>query len=781
MRNIQIILILFLLHYIYSDECGDGFEIIKNQVCFNIEISGKKCYLTSEGCKEHTQYTTCVGDGEGVYKGNNNNICNILAASVNTKKCAVVNGQCTEVLKTCNEMTGINAETCSSLDAGATNKRCYLNGENCESHYKSCSNIANEEECLANRPLKKKEDPSDEDEDSFQNCIWDNGFCKQYEKCEDYEGNNDIICRTIKVFNGDGNEDNEHICKIAGEPESCQKETKSICVDFTGECTGKNTVENNNICIAFENQCKEIPTVCESYTEGKEEICEIISNYLTDKDSKKCELEGNICKTKYRTCSDFDNNVDGCNNFDLSSDLKMCVYIGSKCEEVYKDCSKVNEDTNINKSTACKSALVYNIGNIDYTHKCVYGHATDGATTDTCYSKTINACEDYEYDDEAFCSRITSSDADKYKCALVKGKCIEQYINCEKCNNENDCDQKTCESIVLSEDNKKCVLVSDKACEERTKLCSEYDGNKESECKKYEPNLLYKTSENPVNKKICSIYNGKCIEQYKYCSDYKEKDETFCKSIIPYDTTNGITKLDNAYKCILDNDFGCMRTVRECTEAKNSAQCSAISSAILNKSDNKRKCIYYNGECREEYATCESYATSLASDFVASTCTNIKLEKKCYVDTNNCKTNTTEDCSNYKVESITNQCELIDLGEQKLQKKCIYSSNLCQKVSKTCSEIISNEIISEDICTNAPTSDDNKKKCILTPDKKGCEEIDKSDNSNNQQGGSDNGNNSGSDNGNNSGSDTGGNENNNNNSAGKNIISSLLIIFSLLF
>ena len=778
MRYIKILFLFLLIHFIYSDECTDYFESIKSKECNDITVSDKTCYLTSEGCKALDTYTTCSGEGVTVYNGNDAYICGQLAASVNTKKCAIKNGKCAEVLKECSEW--VNSLTCSDLDAGADNKRCYLNGAICESHYKSCADIISQNECQANVPLKKKEQTDDPDRDSLQTCIWD-GSCKQYEDCSDYKGNDDAICRLIKVF-ADDSIDTTNICKMVGvDTKTCTKEAKSKCDDFTDNCSERSLIVETNACLDLGGQCKELPKVCESYTGGVQQVCELISTSIAENNKKKCELEGNACKTKDIVCSDYDGDQSKCTGFSPSSNLKKCVYIDDKCLEVYKSCEDVNSDTNtsVNKKTACESTLVYTDStNIDYTKECVFGKADSSATSETCHEKTgIDECEEYDYNSEDFCSHVKYTSSDTKKCAIVNGKCIEQSRGC---GDYKDSDRKECESIVLSEDNKKCALVNDKTCTEITKLCSEYNGNKEQICKQYKP---YNTDE-----KVCAIYKDKCIEQYKYCSDYKGNDEEYCKSIIPYESNTGTTEVGDIYKCILDSKVGCMRTNRECSEAKNNAQCTSISAAISQKSENKRKCIYYNGECKEEYQTCNSYEPE--ENFVDDTCKGIILDdfKKCEVTgsgtSRTCTQKTTSDCSDYKVELVSAQCETITLD---IQNKCVYSGNACKKVSKTCSEITSLKKLSESICTSAPTSDSDKKKCVLSEDELHCEEVDKPQSADPGSNGSGDSGSKGSSGSNSSagsngsgGSDTNpsqsGNGNEDKNSASKSTISFLLII-----
>ena len=62
---------------------------------------------------------------------------------------------------------------------------------------------------------------------------------------------------------------------------------------------------------------------------------------------------------------------------------------------------------------------------------------------------------------------------------------------------------------------------------------------------------------------------------------------------------------------------------------------------------------------------------------------------------------------------------------------CIYSNSVCKEIKKTCLELANDPYLNEEICSEATTSDMNRKKCSLKSDNSGCEEVDKP-NQNNQ-------------------------------------------------
>ena len=83
-------------------------------------------------------------------------------------------------------------------------------------------------------------------------------------------------------------------------------------------------------------------------------------------------------------------------------------------------------------------------------------------------------CKNYSGQDEDYCTSITANDTSKYKCAMVNNHCVHNInivpLTIIIFHHPTKMDKNTCESIVLSSDNKRCFLEDDKRCEERKKF-----------------------------------------------------------------------------------------------------------------------------------------------------------------------------------------------------------------------------------------------------------------------------------------------------------------------
>ena len=764
MKNIKLLVILFLLNYIFSQECSD-FDNFKKAACESIPLTDatKQCYyISTNNCQENTKFTSCED-----YTGSslNSNICESIHLTTANNKCSLNSkGECSSRLKFCREYE--NGDTCTSLDPEGTTKYCTENNENgkCESHYKACSSITSKKDCEANIP-----------ETQLYNCYWVGGKCEELKDCTEYLGTEKNVCESIPALNDGGTDidDNKKcVYDSALTTESkCKKESKT-CTDYINGCNtytvgNKICFESDDKCIIGQKDC----TIDASITDSDEKTAACNSIIFLKNDettidpSHYCKMEDNICKKIVRKCSEF-KEKEGCNTHDPEIDGKTCAFDedNNECKEVYTTC-KLNSNNN-----ACASLELYvdSTRQIDNSKFCEYS-----STGPTCSPKTLTNCEDYntyiktKQISQNYCTGITLSDNNK-KCAYIENKCIEQPSSCD----ENEEDKKACENIYLvNEPYYKCTIVKDEKCEKKKRLCSEYSGNEEEECNNYG------TSDN--TSKYCTIYNGKCTEQYRFCSDYLGMDQELCESIIPYDSsTEGssttFTQLTN-YKCIYDSKVGCMRIAKGCSEAKTSTQCLSMTPSDTNK----KQCVFYNGQCSEEFKTCENYNENVEK----TSCENIKLRtyatQKCVftaaVSTGGVVTTPAScstlslTCSDFKDEFVRDSCENINPTSL---TKCVYSGSSCTESSKSCLELTGpNPLITEEVCSNA-TPSDSTKQCKYKLN--GCIEETKEKENN----GNNNNENSGStDNG-----DNNNNNNNNGNSAGKQYLSKILIfIICLLF
>ena len=88
-----------------------------------------------------------------------------------------------------------------------------------------------------------------------------------------------------------------------------------------------------------------------------------------------------------------------------------------------------------------------------------------------CTKKELK-CEAYQGQDALECKTYSVNVDSDHQCALIGGKCIEQFNACEKYEEKN---KTICESITLYDNPYyKCILYHDKECKTEQKLCSEF-------------------------------------------------------------------------------------------------------------------------------------------------------------------------------------------------------------------------------------------------------------------------------------------------------------------
>ena len=684
--------------------------------------------------------------------------------------------------------------SCSQLST-ETNQKCSFTGGTCKSYYTSCQGL-NEGGCTATVqvfPLNKK-------------CNWDNGVCQTVNRlCSEYSGtapSDGLTCESLEASAGkycitltDGKcaeesgcptdktdcvnhkpLDSEHkwdhtrLCKEVGE--SCSSEPK-LCGDFenNGDVCEKLSTSDNTKKKCFPTNvapnCVEQFTKCEYYSGTTESECTAISSYIPEPDNYKCVFD-TTCKTKKKECSDFDNEPTNCGKYTPENTSKRCVHttINSepKCIEVFKTCSDYSNSQEAKNSTFCEAIVE------DLYHKCNYV-----SSSSTCVSKQ-NKCEDYS--SEATCNTIQVNDT--YKCKFDNGECIEvrQY---KDCNLYTGKDRSICETITPPESNKRCILKNDEQCVSVPKECENYIGTGLNE---YECINNYKPLDESYK---CIFKNNACIKtfKYKYCSDYLGEESTICSNIEP--TIN-----DESYsiKCEMNDVHKCVRVEKGCSSgnSKSAEECSSIV-----PKNSKKKCILKGSTCDEEYKTCKDYNDDINEETISqSICEGITSNdgKKCkYTAPTSPQTRgtCTEDSTNkykcdasFDITTFKNACISIKLND--ISKQCVYDKGECTMESKTCLELTfnGNENGIEDICKSAEASE--TKKCILSPEKTHCIEVDNSlvidENSNNNGGNGDNG-----DNGSNGGNENNNNQQENNSNFGKVIYLNILfvIILFLLF
>ena len=249
---------------------------------------------------------------------------------------------------------------------------------------------------------------------------------------------------------------------------------------------------------------------------------------------------------------------------------KGCFYAGGRCQEQYEKCSSY-KGTNPDTDCATLTPIKTDDGNaFTYLYKC----SPNGST---CKSERKTCSESGTTESSVSCPLYLSSDSNKV-CAVTGSACEEKYKTCSGFfTNAATKNKATCESYTPPNASKHCV----------------WEGTSETE--------------------------GVCKEAKVYltCGEYTGNDKETCE------------KIGTGNDCILDKDTTCKEKVIYCSDAANINECAKAKA----KSD-KKECIFTDGQCIENYKTCEDYVGNNMA-----TCEGIIQfnGKKCVFDSTGCK------------------------------------------------------------------------------------------------------------------------------------------------
>ena len=683
---------------VYSE---DG-SIDNYKVC---EFSGTTCQTKDKVCEDFSSY-----DCYSFTPKDTNTICDSTQGICKTlyKTCELYDANVEEAKK--------NKEDCESIRIYLDNDNygrydehhyCSYTGTTCSTKERKCEDIPDQYTC---------EDYSPTDDTI---CVFINGFCKeQYKTCEIYnqrveEANkNKEDCEAIRFYDNGF----DAYWKCVFEEGTCSKRKKE-CSEFTDSyfCNNIQLEDVNKKCRFINDVCEEQYKTCEIYnsivtTKTKEE-CEKIIPYINENSNaidvhSKCIFDDESnCVRKPKECNEIDDRY-SCNGHKIDDDHICTLNNENQCTKVYTSCSGYNKETDKTEAGCKAIKIYYSYGWIDYSKKCIY-------EDNTCKEKILEKCEDYvSGQEESYCTRITNSYS---YCTLEDNQCVKHYASCPDDNEEVTED--ICNSITIQTGYQKCVFDrTTKKCNLVRKTCSEYEYNIDYICEYY-----YVPSEDTDNKK-CFLENSKCIEKYIYCSAYKGNDKAECESIIPHDEYK--SSLANYNKCILGQDNKCQMVPITCKDAKDQNHCEQIS-----LSSSEKHCVYINGECKEQFRTCDYYNNNGVEPVTKTVCESIILTNpsyKCVFTENNKCLQKSKVCSDVKKENFENECTSITSSFS--YKKCGFSNSVCSEPGKSCLDLNSESGVTDDICSAAPTSDPNNKICVKKEQGNECEEKDKNSN-----------------------------------------------------
>ena len=590
---------------------------------------------------------------------------------------------------------------------------------------------------------------SDDCKNVFSNathgCLYTGNKCElRFKGCSSYTGTDKSVCANRVPDNAFENA--YHKCELVGN--KCEDVLKK-CSDYEEgitDCEKLKAEEDNQRCILNNNRCESHYKTC-SLSGKDQQTCE--KNIPSDK-SLECVWEGSVCNEKPKKCKETKfYNDDDCYGLEVTdSKNQICLGSDDGCKEQYKTCELYNEKVSNKKREECES-LRYDGKN---NYKCFF---KDGACS------TGTKCSDFTY--ESGCKGFIPSDTDK-KCSFINGVCKEIYKTCELYDTKTKIDDKKeadCKEIKEYDNSGyyKCVFDTDKKSCGKQKLtkCDHYEtGMDESYC--------YNIYLNDY--KQCTIKDNKCVEiftgcprtaeklskenceaidlgNYYYFCRYNEKDngcyerlkdcslgkdESSCKSIVLYKEDVGRVYTKKSAKCVWEKD-SCVENPKVCGDAQNAAECS-----LINPTSSNKKCIYLNGQCKEQYEDCNAYNKNGKETIEQNVCESIVLGDTSYKCTfksgnpNECvQEKKYSTCSEFKKDDYEYVCTSYGSNPPislSIDYKCAYSNSACSEVQKNCLELSNEPKVDEEICESAPTSGNNKY-CSLKADKSGCEEKEK--------------------------------------------------------
>lgn len=670
----------------------------------NLE-SGARCVFHNRQCKLH--YNSCNNDKL------DNTKCASNIPSDNTKRCYWDESSCKEADRKCSDYIvyagyGERNQECHLLSHESP-KICYFNGLSCIETYKACGDYVSTDtstSCINIQPLYEITTGSGKYRENYlYKCVEEGSLCTLKKKtCSEYKDYYGIYCSSYQSAKDTTN--TKAKCLMDDEDDTCK--------DMYLKCEYYNDLVTDS--------SKRTSAECTSITARKENIY----NELEINDHYTCSFkpnDNNKCITELKECSQIKEKSTCNSHYTLLSDKnKKCIYKDT-CKEEFLNCDTYNSYHSSDKSKILKSdcEAITPIYTDNKQYKCVYKEDTSGRS---CERQELKKCEDYSGNDEDICKILPVNDTYLYQCKMIDNHCVTQYSNCSAydyhISNTNKIPYKNiCESIDINSVIDRCFLEEDRTCTRKTKLCSEYKEENGRSCSSYRALDTGKS---------CALENGKCIEKeitkdYKYCSDYRGTDISFCESIQPY-YYNSVNP-DYSFRCVY-GEKGCEKLPKKCEEAKDNVECQNII-----PSDTDKICVFKD-RCVEQYKDCSTYE-SKEDTLNKNTCESILIQGraetyKCVftAGTGSSKGSCTEqrrECSDFKVETILDQCSNIDFTT----KKCRYSNNGCNLVDKTCLDLYNNSYsVDDEICGAAATSSSNKK-CVKNTSGSGCREVDKTE------------------------------------------------------
>ena len=433
--------------YVYNtlagkDKSKEGCEAI---ILTDPYTKFKKCVYSDNNCIEKNKECADYKSYEPVDFCIGNNVIK----DYPTKVCKYIESKCVESYVTCTSYGGDDKETCESIKVEKL--KCILEHDSsCIAVKKTCSEAKDESECIIAKAT-----------DAGKTCIYYNKQCiENYISCENYIGHVKKECEEILIFNGNKCIFENDQCKAI--PKLCSEGKNKI------ECGAINKVSDPDIKVCQHDSdsgsCFENYKYCSDYRGDDKSICTKIKPYSvggSPEETYKCvyEKEEVGCEKKLLECSEAKSDEDLCNRISAILEAttgKYCAYIDGVCNEQYKTCEDYNKNVEMEK---CKAIIPKN----RLTETCGFKNE---ANKNICFTEPVK-CESLNVDDyEFYCKNLNAfCSYSNGICSYAEKPCADVTFMLPK--NEN---AEFCEDIKMDDPKKICTISADKLkCEEKDK------------------------------------------------------------------------------------------------------------------------------------------------------------------------------------------------------------------------------------------------------------------------------------------------------------------------
>ena len=389
-------------------------------------IESNKCVSRKRSCKDDYDSTIIQNL---YYNYEKDDYCLHLTPSDNNNRCAYKSSNaCQEVPRSCEYYSSSSPISCESIviydEKGKRDysHECETEGNSCQKKLVECEGASSSECNYIHLSDSKK-------------CYYYNSKCIEIPKsCEAYEGNDRILCESIKPYKSGEEIDDDYHCVLEKDSKCTKK--KKVC-DYSGTSEvlcAKQTPSDPSVQVCVLTSpynCVERYKYCSEYKGSSSSECIAINPYDPETDKVdpyyKCSYKSSKCVKESKKCSDYSGyDPKECSKLDAEDENKICVLKGASCTAQYKTCDSYKGSS----SSDCEGIILS-----DYTKKCVFT-AASGSVSAKCEQKD-KVCSDFSTDLNYYKPNYClnhSLNSFKYQCNY------DTYnYNCEY--HENDCDE----------------------------------------------------------------------------------------------------------------------------------------------------------------------------------------------------------------------------------------------------------------------------------------------------------------------------------------------------